>query len=135
MGVLQFAFNFHTLECYKCNTHFAMSDLKYRRCMDLKEVFFCPNGHEQVFRESEVERLKRELEAHKRTLEWTRNSRDRYQKDYEHEKHRANGYKGALTRTKNRVGQGVCPCCNRTFVKLAAHMKTKHPQYANEATE
>ena len=24
---------------------------------------------------------------------------------------------------------GVCPCCTRTFPNLAAHMKTKHPDF------
>lgn len=27
----------------------------------------------------------------------------------------------------DRAHAGVCPCCNRTFKQLAAHMKTKHP--------
>lgn len=26
-----------------------------------------------------------------------------------------------------RVEKGVCPCCNRTFINLQRHMKTKHP--------
>ena len=42
----------------------------------------------------------------------------------------AAAYKGHLTRVKRRVGNGVCPCCNRTFKNLADHMTTKHPDYA-----
>lgn len=37
--------------------------------------------------------------------------------------------KGLLTRMKNRVGNGVCPCCNRHFKNLQGHMKTKHPEF------
>lgn len=48
----------------------------------------------------------------------------------DHERARANGYKGYVTKVKKRVGRGVCPCCNRTFKDLAAHMETKHPEYA-----
>lgn len=33
-----------------------------------------------------------------------------------------------LSRKMKRVGNGVCPCCNRTFANLARHMKTKHPK-------
>jgi hypothetical protein len=47
------------------------------------------------------------------------------------------GERAAKTRIKNerdrirtRVAAGVCPCCNRTFKQLAAHMKAKHPEYA-----
>lgn len=38
--------------------------------------------------------------------------------------------RGVVTKTKNRIGKGVCPCCNRTFVELARHIATKHPDYA-----
>jgi Asp-tRNA(Asn)/Glu-tRNA(Gln) amidotransferase A subunit family amidase len=48
----------------------------------------------------------------------------------------ARGQKAAKTRIKNdrdrirdRVGAGVCPCCNRTFKQLARHMQAKHPDY------
>ncbi len=43
--------------------------------------------------------------------------------------------RGVVTRIKNRVGHGVCPCCNRTFGDLYRHMSTKHPGYAAEAAE
>ena len=39
--------------------------------------------------------------------------------------------KGHLTRTKNRVKNGVCPCCKRSFENLRQHMETKHPEYAS----
>jgi len=35
----------------------------------------------------------------------------------------------ALKRHKTRTKNGACPCCNRTFVQLARHIKTKHPEY------
>jgi hypothetical protein len=28
------------------------------------------------------------------------------------------------------VANGVCVCCNRSFKNLAAHMQTKHPEFA-----
>lgn len=40
--------------------------------------------------------------------------------------------KGVVTRIKNRVGKGVCPCCKRTFPNLGAHMSEKHPDWAPE---
>jgi len=35
----------------------------------------------------------------------------------------------AITRHKKRAAAGTCPCCQRTFKQLAAHMKAKHPEY------
>lgn len=37
--------------------------------------------------------------------------------------------RGVLTRTKKRVANGVCPCCQRHFTALERHMKTNHPDY------
>jgi hypothetical protein len=31
-----------------------------------------------------------------------------------------------------RIGNGVCPCCNRSFTNLRRHMTTKHPEYPKE---
>lgn len=31
-------------------------------------------------------------------------------------------------RKLKRIHNGVCPCCNRSFVNLQRHMKTKHPE-------
>ncbi len=39
--------------------------------------------------------------------------------------------KGVTTRIKNRIANGVCPCCKRTFQNLARHMKGQHPDYKN----
>jgi len=35
--------------------------------------------------------------------------------------------KNAIERKLKRVGNGVCPHCNRHFQNLARHMKCKHP--------
>jgi hypothetical protein len=40
-----------------------------------------------------------------------------------------------VTKIKNRVGHGVCPCCTRSFQNLARHMASEHPTFAAEAAE
>ena len=37
--------------------------------------------------------------------------------------------KGVTTRLKNRIKNGVCPCCNRHFKDLFRHMENQHPEY------
>ena len=32
-------------------------------------------------------------------------------------------------RVAQRVANGVCPCCKRSFVQLAKHMANKHPEF------
>lgn len=38
--------------------------------------------------------------------------------------------KGRITKMKNRIKNGVCPVCNRTFVELGRHMHSQHPAFA-----
>ncbi len=40
---------------------------------------------------------------------------------------RTSAIKGQMTKLKNRIENGVCIHCNRTFQNLARHMKCKHP--------
>ncbi|WP_165394478.1 helix-turn-helix domain-containing protein [Pseudoxanthomonas winnipegensis] len=35
---------------------------------------------------------------------------------------------------RQRVMNGVCPCCNRTFENLRRHMHDKHPEFGQPET-
>jgi len=101
------------VECANCGSVFGIADNLHRNLMETGATFYCPNGHAQHFTEGEVERLKREL------------SRAESERVY---------YKTQLTRTRNRVAAGVCPCCNRSFENLRRHMATKHKDFAAPET-
>jgi hypothetical protein len=105
-----------TMECGECGIVFAMSSSKYRRCKEKGEGWCCPNGHNRIFCESEIDKLKKELEA----------ERQRKMNALTRE-NEALAEKAKLERKLKRVHKGVCPCCNRTFVNLGRHMATKHP--------
>lgn len=96
--------------------------------------FYCPNGHSQHFPgktkdQLEIERLNVELGKEQRRRQWAEQSRDMANQREDRAKRKAAAYRGVLTKTKKRVGNGVCPCCNRTFANLMNHMKTQHPTY------
>lgn len=101
----------------------------------LHDDFYCPNGHSLKFTGTTDEQRRIEkLEAEKRRLQLVA---DRVLDDYRIEREarkstqrKLSATKGVLTRTKNRVARGVCPCCNRTFANLARHMAGQHPEYA-----
>lgn len=120
--------------CGECGISWAQpAEFANARRADGK-TFYCPNGHARVFRESTEEKLRRELEQQKQ--------RNAMLVDEAHEAHqeraaveRSNAaLRGVITRTKKRVGAGVCPCCNRSFSALAAHMAAKHPTYREGST-
>lgn len=114
---------FVTELCCACGIPFAMTaDFMRRRRNDHKE-FYCPNGHRQWYSgKTEAQKLREELERKQRALEAEagramalERQRDKVSRSY--------------AKMRERVKNGVCPCCNRTFQNLMQHMKTQHPEY------
>jgi Skp family chaperone for outer membrane proteins len=84
--------------------------------------FYCPNGHGQRYTKPRCERLESELATKQKELTAARceslaERQKREQAEAELQRHK--------TRTKN----GVCPCCNRSFINLRRHMASKHPSF------
>jgi hypothetical protein len=111
-----------TEECIHCGTVFAMTETLINELRYTGNKFYCPNGHSMVYggKKAKLERRIKELE----------NDRDWYRNETENQKRALATTRGQLTKIKKRVANGVCPCCHRSFVQLARHMKTKHPDYA-----
>jgi len=127
--LLNFSVWIDTIECYKCAMVFGMPMDFLRRLRETGDSFYCPNGHSQAFIKSEVDKLRAELERVKassqREIEWQKGQRLVAEKQLI-------AKKGQITKLKNRVSKGVCPCCNRSFSNLHQHMTTKHPDYATK---
>ena len=118
-----------THQCCSCQCFYAIPKQLDEKARSNSEIeFYCPHGHPQVYRKSETTRLKEKIE--KLEFEVQR------KQDYIQEKNRQIeqlGYslraqKAAKTKIINRVKNGVCPCCNRTFLNLQNHFKTMHPE-------
>lgn len=129
-ALLQFSLEYRTISCYKCGLIFAVPTPTYNRWVDdSSKMWFCPMGHEQHFVEGAKQRLEKELASEKKRHEWTAQALDTARKSRDQQERRARAYKAVATKTKKRIGNGVCPCCNRTFQNLMNHMKSKHPKY------
>lgn len=115
--------------CCNCFTHFAMDRALNSSLRAKGGTFYCPNGHGQHYTESEVQKLKKELESAKKRMGWAEDSATRALAQAEQVKREKAAIKGQLTKTRNRIANGVCPCCNRTFVNVGRHMHTKHPNF------
>lgn len=114
---------YQTTTCITCGVEICLPDDFYKRRLQDKKVYYCPNGHQQHFiDETEEERLKKALEAQKRRTEIALN-------DAKFEMQRRMRAEKSEKRAKNklkRVHNGVCPQCSRSFTNLARHMQTKH---------
>jgi transposase-like protein len=112
--------------CSNCGCLFGLPERWVAQLRREGGKFFCPNGHSLSYpKYTEVERLKKQLDAERRRSEYLSNLADAERRGH-------SATKGKLTKLKNRVGAGVCPCCNRTFQDLQRHMLGQHPDFRRE---
>lgn len=125
--------NFHDVgQCSECGSIIVLSERKYSDAKEKGVRFYCENGHHQVFVTNENQKLRQQLEMKERQIKGITESRDWYERRLKTEQKTSAAFKGQITKIKNRVGNGVCPCCNRTFQNLQRHMTCKHPDYKND---
>ena len=123
-----------TTDCW-CGLPFAMPARLYKQCRDTGTTFYCPLGHKIVFKTTEADKLRRERNLLKQQLAEKDDAIREKRQECNVAWRTATAYKGHVTRIKNRIGKGVCPCCNRSFQNLARHMNSKHPDYSTAAEE
>jgi len=126
------------INCHRCSTPYLLPEELYKAAKASETInFYCPYGHAAHYPAGETEeiRLRRERDRLAQQIAY-KDDRIKSLKDdlVATERQRA-AARGQVTKIKNRVGHGVCPCCNRTFENLHRHMTTQHPTFAAEAAE
>ena len=119
--------NLYLETCCSCGVPFGLSQEIYDRRQEDGETFYCPNGHSQHYTqkaslEEDLKNAQARLAKQREVSEW-------YEEQLKNTTNSLRATKAAHTRTKNRIKNGVCPCCNRSFENLHRHMKTQHPEY------
>lgn len=125
--VLSRTVNLVTEECITCGTVFGLSATLRNHCYQNGGYFYCPVGHSQGWNtancKTNIDKLSAEIARLKSLVDY-KDSR------IEAERCKAAAAKTTLTKERNRLRNGVCPCCNRHFVNVERHLKTKHPNFA-----
>lgn len=103
---------------------------------NFKKCWFCPycgerRGYGESLREKEVKELNARLASVQSDRDWQRQQRTAAEQSAEHYRKSRDGMKGVLVKERKRVGNGVCPCCNRHFGNLERHMHSQHPEHAS----
>lgn len=112
--------------CWRCGVTIVMPQNLVSKRREDHESFYCPNGHSGYFpQKSDLEKTRELLETERR---WRIQERERHEREEKSLKSVATAAKGQLTKIKNRVTNGVCPCCSRSFKNLQKHMLTVHPE-------
>jgi hypothetical protein len=87
---------------------------------------YCPLGHTWII----TGKSKLDIE-HERAERLARQLASR-EEDVRAERASHIATKGQLTKARKRADRGVCLHCNRSFVNVANHIATKHPEALNE---
>ena len=106
-------------DCFRCGIPIAMTPRQLERFQQHGETFYCVMGHAQIFSDSEVNQLKRQLRIaqDQTTRAQTAQGNAESMLALEETKRR---------KLEKRVHNGVCPKCRRSFVNLQRHMKGQH---------
>ena len=134
------------ITCPSCGGVYAIA-AEYKeeaqRLGSFQKCWTCPyckteRGYGESAHSREKKRLEAELAAAKNSAlvnashaAKAREQRDSALKEAEHFRHSRDGVKGVLAKERKRVGNGICPCCNRSFSNLQRHMHTQHPDYGH----
>lgn len=128
--------NYHDITCCVCNVVFGMPHDLFLVSKRSEHIsWYCPYGHKQHFAqgESTAEKLRRERDRLAQRVAERDDALRLERSRREIAERSASAYKGQVTKIKRRVGNGVCPCCNRTFSDLQRHMNAKHPDYREDS--
>jgi hypothetical protein len=133
-ALLNFAISFTDTHCCKCQARFAITTDAFEKLSKTHETHFCPLcGCAQHFTgKSDEERLREQLAEAERNRDWHKQRAADERAAREKVARRLVAQRGATKRLSNRVKNGVCPCCTRSFANLREHMKHQHPDYKAE---
>lgn len=110
------------MQCGTCSIWHAMPKMMYDTCVEEGGYWRCPLGHSRGYKEGRNER-----EAVRRERDSLKQQMARVEEELAAAKRETEKARTETLNIKRRATAGVCPCCNRTFVNVQKHMKTKHP--------
>lgn len=117
-----------TETCCNCGMLFAMPKKIQERLRNDGKTFYCPAGHQQHYvGPTAADKLREENERQRQMLEAAQSRASTAEQSLSQ-------VTKAHRRMRDRVANGVCPCCNRSFGNLRDHMKSEHPDFGTSKT-
>lgn len=119
------------MRCGECDITFAVPDYFQLECRKTGRSWYCPNGHGRVYRETENDQLRKQVETEQRRVIRERAARELAERERAAAERSASAYKGQTTRLRKRIGNGVCPVesCRRHFQNVERHIANQHPDF------
>jgi hypothetical protein len=115
--------------CCSCSSQIWLPEALYVAAKHSEKItFYCPYGHPQIFPQGDtmLTLVRRERDRLAQQMAMREDHIRQLSRDLSNVTQQRETLKRAAARTKKRIGNGVCPECNRTFENLQRHMHTKH---------
>ncbi len=124
------------MECGTCGVAFAMPQTIYETASKEGGWFYCPLGHCRGWKKQDAknaaDELRDEIAKLQSNIAYKNNQIESQKREVESQKQQIISAKRAKTKLENRIKNGVCPCCQRSFVNVQKHIATKHPEFTKE---
>lgn len=115
--------------CPTCFIHYAAPRVLFDQRLERGGHWYCPNGHSILFTTTEADKARAEADKLRHERDRLKQNEAWYDERLKVERKRVATLTREMKSTHTRVGNGVCPCCNRSFSQLRRHMSAKHPEY------
>lgn len=112
-----------------CGTPFSLPKQLLDSAQKAGHTIYCPHGHTVVWKETEVDRLRRERDRLKQDAARLEDERRAAEQEATISREGWDKAEREAKRLRKRASAGTCPCCQRTFSNMATHMKRQHPQF------
>ena len=116
-----------TWSCGECGIRMAVALSAWEGRQKTGKDFYCFNGHCRVFRDTTEKKLQRDLDRERQVREAAEARAGKAEQNLAQ-------VTKAHRKMRERVMNGVCPCCNRSFANLREHMKSEHADFGTVRT-
>jgi hypothetical protein len=115
----------------QCGGVYALTEPHYRTCREQGKGWTCPYCRTGwgFSGKGENQQLKAQLEKANTEIKRQAELKDAARKERDHHWTERKKLQTRHSHLRERVKNGVCPCCRRNFENLQRHMKTQHPGY------
>lgn len=125
------------IRCGGCGWTYAIPEAYHAQARENGEKWYwrCPNARCQwnnvAIRDSEVDRLRKEVERQTQRAEREAGNAKHWSDAHARVYGEKERERKARKKAERRAACGTCPCCKRSFAatRMAAHVKSKHPEF------
>lgn len=118
------------MQCPMCSVDYALGKNFIAQRREDHRNWYCPNGHRLHYpQDNTEERAIKARDAARELAARESERRRRAEGQARLAEYRRRAAKGQLTKIRNRLTAGLCPCCGKEFPEMAAHLAERHPGF------